>query len=130
MSYRGKGDGVRGKSGLPGHRRMPYVLSAIIAFALMLIAPAARADTQIGSIGEGAGQYTVPSGIAVDSSTGNLFVADRSRVLGSNDQTEGNSRVDVFDAGGDFLFAFGWGVADGSPQTPDLHRHLPPRYPR
>jgi DNA-binding beta-propeller fold protein YncE len=115
-SHRGKGDGVRGKGGYPGHRWTTSGLCAVILLVLLLLAPAVQADTQIGSIGEGAGQYTVPSGIAVDSSTGNLYVADRSRFLNSNGETEGNSRVDVFDSGGNFLRAFGWGVADGSPE--------------
>jgi hypothetical protein len=38
-----------------------------------------------------------------DASSGHVYVADR-----------GNNRIDVFDPTGNFLFAFGWGVADGT----------------
>lgn len=53
--------------------------------------------------GSGAGQCLKPWGLATDFETGRLYVADAS-----------NNRVDVYEANGTFLFAFGWGVADGS----------------
>jgi hypothetical protein len=48
------------------------------------------------------------AGVAVDQSTGDVYVADT-----------GNHRVDEFTASGVFIHAFGWGVANGAaePQT-------------
>jgi hypothetical protein len=71
---------------------------------LLVFAPAASAFKVITQSGSGAGQTAQPRGLAVDTETGRLFVAD-----------EGNNRVDVFDTEGNFLKAFGWGVKDGSP---------------
>ena len=51
------------------------------------------------------GETVIPRGVAVDPATGNIYVADQS-----------NSRVDVFTAWGVFVKAWGWGVADGSPE--------------
>ncbi|MBA3865971.1 MAG: hypothetical protein H0X42_06445 [Solirubrobacterales bacterium] len=53
--------------------------------------------------GEGAGQVQSPQGIAIDQSTGNVYIAD-----------ESNFRVDKFDAEGNFRLAWGFSVADGS----------------
>jgi NHL repeat len=59
-----------------------------------------------GSAGSGAGQLALVSnsGVAVNSTTHDVYVADT-----------GNHRVDEFSAGGVFLRAWGWGVADGLP---------------
>jgi hypothetical protein len=83
-------------------------IAAVAALAVSLVAlgvssPVAVADVTISEPGEGAGQTSNPYGLAVDRSTGNLYVADR-----------GNRRVDVFDSEGNFAMAFGWGVADGA----------------
>src|SRR5262249_55574750 len=53
--------------------------------------------------GEGAGKTNHPQGLAVDFETGRLYVAD-----------QGNHRIDVFEANGQFAMAFGWGVVDGA----------------
>jgi NHL repeat len=53
--------------------------------------------------GSAAGQLNHPESIAADSSTGNVYVVD----------TE-NLRVDEFTAWGEFVKAWGWGVADGA----------------
>ena len=68
---------------------------------------ASASPTHFGSEGEGAGEFSQPSGIAVDNtlagaSAGDVYVMDR-----------GNNRVEKFSAGGEFLLAWGWGVADG-----------------
>jgi DNA-binding beta-propeller fold protein YncE len=55
-----------------------------------------------GSSGAGAGQMQSPQAVAVQPTSGNVYVADT-----------GNDRVDVFGASGSFIEAFGWGVADG-----------------
>jgi hypothetical protein len=52
--------------------------------------------------GDGSGQFAFPLGIAVEQESGDVYVADRE-----------NERVDKFGPGGEFLFAWGWGVADG-----------------
>jgi hypothetical protein len=86
-------------------RRKFVVLTAIsvVALALFLLAPVARADLSFGPQGSGAGQLSNPWGIAVHFATGGVFVADA-----------GNRRVSVFDEDGDFLRAFGWGVDTGA----------------
>jgi DNA-binding beta-propeller fold protein YncE len=63
---------------------------------------------QFGSEGAGAGQFFLPRGMASDPVTGHLYVAD-----------SGNRRIDVFTAWGEFVSAWGWGVADGAsePET-------------
>jgi DNA-binding beta-propeller fold protein YncE len=49
-----------------------------------------------GSAGSGAGQLSEPDGVAVDQTTGDVYVADT-----------GNHRVDKFDAQGNFILTFG-----------------------
>jgi DNA-binding beta-propeller fold protein YncE len=78
---------------------------AVAIAALALFASPASADTLIGSQGSGAGQYSNVRDVAVDSSTGRLYVSD-----------SGNNRIDVFDSSGAFLFAFGWNVNATSPE--------------
>jgi hypothetical protein len=75
-----------------------------------------KLECRFGSEGEGAGQFNSPEAVAVDGSTepsmdssaGDVYVADRA-----------NDRVDKFSSDGEFLLAWGWGVADGKaePQT-------------
>ena len=81
-------------------------LFAACALSLSVVASVAMADTTIAETGEGAGQVSGPAGLAVDTETGRLYVAD-----------SGNRRIDAFDAAGNFEFAWGWGVADGSPEA-------------
>jgi hypothetical protein len=80
-----------------------------------LAAPSAFATTAhsfsesegFGSSGSGAGQLSSPKDIAVSevgATDGDVYVADT-----------GNHRVDEFDAQGNFIRAWGWGVADGLP---------------
>lgn len=78
---------------------------ALGALALLFAAPSASADIEFCPVGEGAGECGSGGdrGLAVDTETGRLYVAD-----------EANNRVNVFEVDGDFLFAFGWGVADGA----------------
>ncbi|HEY5815725.1 MAG TPA: hypothetical protein VIS95_05235 [Solirubrobacterales bacterium] len=84
---------------------------AAATLTLLLWAPAASADIEFCPPGEGAGQCGVPEGIgaqrglAVDTETGRLYVADQF-----------NNRVNVFEADGDFLFAFGWKVNATTPE--------------
>ena len=54
------------------------------------------------AIGSGAGRLDHPEAVAADRRTGNLFVQDN-----------GNFRIDELAPWGEFLQAWGWGVADG-----------------
>lgn len=54
--------------------------------------------------GSGAGQFSQPLGIAVDSETGDIYLADRN-----------NARIDEFTAWGEFVKAIGWGVNAAAP---------------
>jgi hypothetical protein len=92
-------------------------MAALALFAVL--GPAARA-APISEPGEGAGQTSQPKGLAVDHSpgdpfSGRLYVAD-----------SGNNRIDVFDPEGQFLFAFGWGVRDGSAEAQSCGPEAPP----
>jgi hypothetical protein len=62
--------------------------------------------TTFGRPGSGAGAVQGPQGVAVQPTSGNVYVAD-----------VGNDRVDVFGPSGRFIEAFGWGVADGQART-------------
>ena len=59
-----------------------------------------------GSPGSGDGQLSNPEGVAVNATTGDLYVADT-----------GNHRVVRLDSAGNFVSAWGWGVSDGSPAS-------------
>jgi hypothetical protein len=79
------------------------LVPALLAGALLLAAPAS-ADIDVCTAGSAAGHCERPEGLALDPGKELLYVADRN-----------NNRIDVFDAGtGAFLWAFGWGVADGT----------------
>jgi hypothetical protein len=75
---------------------------AATALLLLALAPLASADTTISQAGEGAGQTRRPEGLALDTETGRLYVADKD-----------NNRIDAFSPSGGFEMAFGWGVRDG-----------------
>jgi hypothetical protein len=96
-------------------RRGGAICAALVlgALALALSAAPAGADLEFCPPGEGAGQCGATGaqrGLAVDTASGRLYVAD-----------ETNNRIDVFevDEVGEamkFLFAFGWGVDSGAAQ--------------
>jgi hypothetical protein len=56
-----------------------------------------------GGTGSRGGQFHGPSGVGVNQSNGNVFVAD-----------SGNARVEEFNSAGKFALAWGWGVKDGA----------------
>lgn len=59
----------------------------------------------IGTASASAGGLSSPWGIAIDQSTGNLYVSD-----------EGNRRIDIFSPTGTFQGAFGWEVDQSNPE--------------
>jgi hypothetical protein len=69
----------------------PSVLSSVSSF---------------GSQGSGAGQLNAPAGVAIQPQSGDVYITD-----------SGNARVDEFGPSGNFIAAFGWGVADGRAQA-------------
>jgi hypothetical protein len=94
---------------VPARAAFPRLLALIVATAVLLAgASQAMASTVVAGPGQGAGQVSLPKGLAVDFETGRLYVADQD-----------NHRIDVFDSAGHFAMAFGWGVADGKaePET-------------
>ena len=100
---------TRGASGSAGgsgaSARPPAFVSFLAALFLLavLASPAQAAPETIAEFGDDAGQVEYPQGTVVDRSNGDLYV------------TEGNNfRVSKFDSEGNFLLAFGYGVADGT----------------
>jgi hypothetical protein len=83
----------------------------VAAVALLLTSAPAMAFSErghafgsaFGSTGTGNGQFSSPSGVAVNETTGDIFVVDR-----------GNNRVERLDSSGKFISAWGWGVAPGA----------------
>ena len=59
--------------------------------------------SDFGSAGSGDGQLVNPQDVAVDDSSGDVYVADT-----------GNHRIVKFNSAGNFLAAWGWGVSDGN----------------
>ncbi|HST55881.1 MAG TPA: hypothetical protein VLJ42_08310 [Solirubrobacteraceae bacterium] len=97
----------------PGHTRARAARVSLLAIAISALIPALGASTAaadpilvqqsiFGNITLGV-QLLNPGGVGVDTTTGNVYVADT-----------GNARVAQFDASGHFLMAWGWGVVDGS----------------
>jgi hypothetical protein len=77
-----------------------------VLLALLLLLPAAAQATPpvtFAEFGEGAGQIANPEGVAVDQASGDVYIADF-------------KRVDKFDAEGHFLLAWGYGVANNTPE--------------
>src|SRR5262245_12973695 len=91
------GSSYRGRFGPAGVAR---VAGAACALTLALGATTAHALflplSSFGSAGSGAGQFQAPVGVAINQSTGDVYVAD-----------SGNARVQKFDATGTFLGALG-----------------------
>ncbi len=93
-----------------GTRSLVLAIGLLAALALGALPAAASAEAPPTlwtscPTGGGAGQCLIPRGIAVDSSSGHVYVAD-----------SGNNRIVELDAWGEFVKAWGWGVKDGSPE--------------
>ncbi|MGC1164773.1 MAG: hypothetical protein WA862_01560 [Solirubrobacterales bacterium] len=100
-----------------GMRLLLTCLPILVAALALLTLPARAAvpapdllwqAPEGGKTGSEAGHLDSPIGLATDPNTGHVFVLDR-----------GNTRVDEFTAWGEFVKAWGWGVAtgDSQPQT-------------
>jgi NHL repeat-containing protein len=80
---------------------------AALCLLLALTSSASAAPRKLwttGSLGSGAGETFLPRGVAADENLpGHVFVSE-----------QGNNRIDEFDAWGQFIRGWGWGVKDGS----------------
>jgi hypothetical protein len=88
------------------HIHLPALIALLLAVAALAPASASAAAppqlAQFCETGNGAGQCRVPTGIATDPSTGDIYVSDGR-----------NNRINVFSVWGTFVKAWGWGVLDG-----------------
>jgi hypothetical protein len=83
-----------------------FAVTGLATFALVSgVASALVKNNTFGSAGSGSGQFNFPKGIAVDQSTGDIYVGDQFQ-----------ARVEKFNSAGVFQEAWGWGVADGNAQ--------------
>jgi sugar lactone lactonase YvrE len=81
-----------------------YLIIAALATAAPIPSEFWRAPDD-GVPGASAGRFNLPDAIAINSDSGDLYVAE-----------SGNSRISQFDPWGQFIRAWGWGVEDGSPE--------------
>ncbi|HEY1689073.1 MAG TPA: hypothetical protein VGF95_09450 [Solirubrobacteraceae bacterium] len=95
---------------LPARHRLLGGFAA--ALALLLLTPAFAAAMSaksvvgyFGTTGTGAGQLSTPHGVAVDQTSGNVYVVD------------GTNRVGEFNSNGEFLRAFGEDVVESGPDN-------------
>jgi NHL repeat len=101
---RAKGTGARSAM----RARLVVSITTTLAALLLAFSAQALATTghrfvgQFGGPGSAAGSFAGPAGVAIQQSTGDVYVAD-----------QGNNRVEKFSAGGELLLSFG-GTAAGS----------------
>jgi hypothetical protein len=62
--------------------------------------------SSFGASGSGDGQFSGNSGLAIDQTSSDMYVADAA-----------NHRIEKWDSSGSFISAFGWGVKDGKPEA-------------
>jgi NHL repeat-containing protein len=93
-------------------RQRSTLITLLLTCALVLALGGAQAQAApkgsvdfIGEGGSGAGQFSTPRGVAVEESTGHLYVVD-----------SGNHRVQEFNELGMFERTWGWGVKTGTAQ--------------
>jgi hypothetical protein len=84
------------------------ILAIVTALAVAVFGTGSAAAVLVpvnsfGSEGTGAGQFTLPGGLAIEPGSGNVVVADTA-----------NNRIDEFDTEGFFIRTWGWGVKDGT----------------
>jgi DNA-binding beta-propeller fold protein YncE len=91
-----------------GLRTAATMLASVVVVAAAT-ASAFATPARFGTEGGGAGQFTEPRGVAVEQESGDVYVTDRN-----------DNRIDKFGPNGEFLFAWGWGVADGTTNAPQV----------
>ena len=104
------------RSGLVRRRMVAGVVACLCGLACALgagLAPGVAAAAQLGTFqfgqeGEGAGDVSGPTGVAVNNDPSSLFYGD---VYVAD---YGNRRLDRFSGSGAFQLAWGWGVASGA----------------
>ncbi len=86
-----------------------HILVVLLAFGVVLLSAAGPASAAhsvtFATGGVGAGQLNEPEGVAVDQSTGDIYIAERH-----------NDRISEFAQEGTFIRAFGWGVDAAEPK--------------
>jgi WD40-like Beta Propeller Repeat len=87
-------------------RVLMTTLCALTCAFVAGVSAAPAALDEFGEEGSGAAQFSSASGVAVDQTSGSIYLVDRN-----------NQRIDKFDATGAFLTSWGWGVADGTTQA-------------
>lgn len=87
------------------HRQRRLVSALLCAFAAALAGSAPASARVFAPGGAFAGEVSSPEGVAVDQSSGLVYVADN-----------GNNRIDEFTRAGVFVRAVGFGVRDGANQ--------------
>ncbi len=93
----------RGGRGLA--RALVLSLCIVAWGAVVGVGSALASVSQFGSEGEGAGQLQSPNGVAVNQESGDVYLMD-------------GKRLEKWGAEGPFLWASGWGVADGHTEAP------------
>ena len=88
--------------------RLALAVLSVLGLLLAVASDTTQAaePVKVAGPGNGAGRVEGPVGVAVDESGGQLYVADSQ-----------NWRIDKFGAAGNFLLAWGWGVADQQPEA-------------
>jgi len=87
-------------------RSLPVVVLALVCLLVVGVDTATAASSEFGGLGEESGQFLEPRGVAVEQASGDVYLVDRN-----------NARLEKFGGEGAFMFASGWGVADGSTQA-------------
>jgi hypothetical protein len=82
-------------------------LCMVACGAVVGVGPAFAGVSRFGTEGEGAGELHSPNGVAVDQESGDVYLMD-------------GLRLEKWGSEGPFLWASGWGVADGHTQAPQI----------
>jgi hypothetical protein len=101
-----------------GFRLMVVASFCGLVCTLVVCAGSALAATQFSSWGFEAGQMIGPVGVAVDAG-GDVYISD-----------SGNVQINKFDGSGNFLLAWGTGVADGANELQTCTTFCEPRFDR
>ncbi len=91
-------------------------IAGLLLVTLAIWAPSASAGKAVvgsfGSGGAGSSQFDAPAGLAVNGTTGGVYVVDADNQF-AGESPDGN-RIAQFDQAGPFVRAWGWGVQTGA----------------